>query len=210
MDAEERTLDLVRQAVAGGAAALKLLLTESHARYCEYLARRIPPEYRTITSAEDILQETYVQVFTHIGGFQPTGPRSFDRWVMTIALRRLRNALKRERTIRRGGGRRAVAIAGSVDDSMIGLLDLIASPVRSPSRTLARREAVEAMQAALSRLPDHYRKALWLVYIQGFTAADAADEMGNTERAVHGLCRRGLKMLREQMGSASAFLSSSD
>jgi RNA polymerase sigma-70 factor (ECF subfamily) len=92
---------------------------------------------------------------------------------------------------------------------MIGLLDLIASPLRSPSRILARREAVEAVRTALSSLPHHYRRALGLVYVQGHTAADAAAEMGNTERAVHGLCRRGLKMLQQQMGSASAFLSSS-
>jgi DNA-directed RNA polymerase specialized sigma24 family protein len=35
-----------------------------------------------------------------------------------------------------------------------------------------------------------------------------AKKLGKTDRAVHMLCNRGLKRLREHMGSASRYLSS--
>ena len=38
---------------------------------------------------------------------------------------------------------------------------------------------------------------------------NAAAEMGKSERAVHGLCRRGMSLLRDRLGSATRFLTSS-
>jgi hypothetical protein len=36
----------------------------------------------------------------------------------------------------------------------------------------------------------------------------AAEVMGRSDRAIHGLCRRGLVLLRNHLGSATRFLSS--
>ena len=93
---------------------------------------------------------------------------------------------------------------------MVGLLDLVAAPGRTPSRVLARRDAVAAMQTALASIPEHYQQAVWLVYIEGHPVAEAAARLGKTERAIHGLCRSALKLLRERLGSASQFLSSTE
>ncbi|MCH8806978.1 MAG: hypothetical protein IH986_12925 [Planctomycetes bacterium] len=92
---------------------------------------------------------------------------------------------------------------------MIGLLDLLAGPGRTPSRCVARVEALRAVQSALDRLPEHYRQAILLVRIEGRPVAEVAAEMGRTERAVHGLTRRGLELLRDRLGDSSAYLSSS-
>jgi RNA polymerase sigma-70 factor (ECF subfamily) len=211
MDAVKREVELIGRAVAGDHSALKLLLLDAHPRLCSYVARRMPTDLRATLDAEDVVQEAYAQVFRRVGQFEPRGPLSFQRWMLTIALRKLRNAISRERAAKRGGGARlAGATLRRQEESCVALLDLLAAPGRTPSRCVARQEAVQAVEGALAALPDHYRQALWLVHIQGWPVARAAAEMGRTERALHGLCRRGLKLLRDRLGSVSGYLSSSD
>jgi len=75
---------------------------------------------------------------------------------------------------------------------------------------VARREAVALMKQEILALPEHYRRAIELVYLQGRTVAAAAREMGRTERAIHGLCRRGTRLLARRLGSASCYLGSKE
>ena len=200
----------MRQAVAGDEGALTLLLAELDERLCARVQRKIPSALRSRFGAEDIVQETHREVFRHIRTFEPRGPDAFERWVSTIAVRKLRDVIKGQRRAKRGGGRTAASPAGpNVDDSMIGLLDVLAGPGRTPSRCVARVEALRAVQSALDLLPEHYRQAILLVRIEGRPVAEVAAEMGRTERAVHGLTRRGLELLRDRLGDSSAYLSSS-
>jgi RNA polymerase sigma-70 factor (ECF subfamily) len=211
VDEAERELELIRRAVAGENAALKSLLLEAHPRLCSYVARRLPADLRSRLDAEDVLQEAYTQVFRRIQRFEPRGGASFQRWLATIALRELRHAIGRERAAKRGGGMRQVdADLRTREKSCIALLDLLPAPEQTPSRCVARQEAVQAVEAAFAQLPEHYRQALWLTHFQGWSVAQAAAEMGRSERALHGLCRRALKLLRDRLGGVSGFLSSSD
>jgi RNA polymerase sigma-70 factor (ECF subfamily) len=211
LDNAEGELELIRRAVAGETGALKLLLLEAHSRLCSFVGRRIPADLRATLDAEDVVQEAYAQVFRRIGQFQPHGATSFRRWLSTIALRKLRNAVARQRAAKRGGGVRVAAVdVRTREESCVALLDLLAAPGPTPSRCVARQEAVQAVETALAHLPEHYRQALWLTHFEGWPAARAAAEMGRTERALHGLCRRALKLLRDRLGSRSDFLSSSD
>lgn len=207
-DSDDQMLAAVKRAVSGDTTALTLVLMNLHADLCAYLNPRIPPALRGQLDAEDVLQQTYVQVFRHVARFVPRDPDAFRRWVCTIALRRLRNEICKLRTAKRGGGARAVDGRLEQRDSWIGLIELLSAPGRSPSRCAARAEAVAAVESALSTLPEHYQQAIRLVYLQGWSVAAAATQMNKTERAIHGLCRRGLDLLRSRMGSASGFLSS--
>ena len=205
---DDPTLAAVQRAVAGDTAALTLLLIERHPDFCAYLQRRIPPALRSQLDPEDVLQESYVQVFRHIGRFVPHDADAFRRWVCTIALRRLRNELDKARAGKRGGGRRPIIRGGPAQDSWIGLIELLSAPGRSPSRCAVRAETIAAIQTGLSELPNHYQQAIRFVYLEGWSVAATAIKMQKTERAVHGLCRRGLELLRRRLGSASGFLSS--
>ncbi len=210
MDEPDRLEGLVRRAIGGDEVALTILLTESRNRLCGYLSGKIPRELGGRIDADDITQEAHVEVFRHVRSFEPRGAESFDRWVRTNALRKLRDAIKARRADRRGGGRLPVgALSANVEDSMIGLLDLLAGPDHTPSRSVARHEAVAAVHAALDGLTAEYREAVWLVYIEGRPVAAAAEQMGRTERAVHNLCYKAKHRLRELLGSDSRFLSSS-
>jgi RNA polymerase sigma factor (sigma-70 family) len=96
-----------------------------------------------------------------------------------------------------------------LESSVVMLLDLMAASGRTPSRTIARREAHQAVEAALKVLPEDYREVVRLVYLEGLAVAQAAERMGRTERAIHNLCYKAKRRLREMLGSGSRYLSSS-
>ena len=198
---------LLERAVARDPAALTRLLTDTYLWLCDYIARRMPPDLRSIVDAEDIIQQTHIEVFRRIDDFAPNGVDSFRRWVRAIALSRLRNLIKGHRAAKRGGLRARVSNRGRIDDSTVALLDHLAGPGATPSRCVARREAIDAVESALGALPEHYRQAVRLVHIEGHRVCDAATLMGRSERAVHGLCRRGLKRMRESLLRESDLLS---
>lgn len=209
IEAEQREVALTQRAATGDAVALKLLLTETYPRVCTHLSARIPADLRRIVDPEDIVQEAEIDVFRRIEVFEPRGPNSFYRWFATIAVSRLRDAIRWDRAAKRGGGALASnQTRRSIEDSTIALLDLLAAPGNTPSQSVARGEAIRAVGAALGEIPEDHRQAVQLVHLEGRPVAEAAAQMGRTERAIHGLCRRGLRHLQERLQSASRFLGS--
>ncbi len=188
---------------------LRLLLTEMRPRLRRILARRIPSWLQRLVDPDDIIQIAYVEVFRKIE--TASGPRtaeSLPRWVTAVALNRARDAIRQERAAKRGGGANGVGRARTIDDSTIFLLDQIAGPNHTASRSVARRETVRMMHEAIDLLPAQYRQAIWLVHIEGRSAKHAAAEMNRTERAIHGLCRRGIGLLESQLRQRPGLLTS--
>ena len=89
---------------------------------------------------------------------------------------------------------------------MVHLLEVLAAHSRTPSRSAAAHEAVEAVQRALSGLPEDYGEAIRLRYVEGLPVAQIATRMNRSEGSVHMLCNRGLQALRIALGDSARFL----
>ena len=210
MGAVAYQMELINKAVAGNVAALSALLANAHAGLRGRLSHRLPSDLRGVVDVDDVLQEAHVQAYLHIRGFTPHEADSFDRWLATIALRRLHNAVRKQRTLKRGGGMSAMPTDIVVQEgSVVALLDLMTAPGKTPSRSAASHEAAQAVREAMAQLPSDYQKAVGLAYLEGCSAAEAAERMGRTERAVHNLCYKARIHLRRLLGSRSRFLSRS-
>jgi len=208
MDPSDPATDAVQRAIAGDQVALTLLLTTHRRGVRDYLAGRIPSNLRGGIDADDLVQEAYAEVFRHIGGFESRGADSFGRWVRTIALRKLRDAIKLRGADKHGGTKVQVhAVASGIGDSVVLLLDLMTGDEKSPSRCAASAEAIDAVRVAMAMLPEDYQQAVSRVYLQGLTVKEAASGMNRTERAVHNLCYKAKSRLRELLGTESRFLS---
>lgn len=200
---------LVRRAVAGDEVALKVLLTCTRLELCRYIGGKIPATLRRFVDPDDIVQGIHVRVFQRVAGLESDRPETFHRWVKTIALRHLRNTIKHYLAAKRGGGGHHVGHhARKLEDSTVALFETLIASSRTPSRSVARIEAIDAVEAALSSIPAQYSEAVRLVHLEDLSVREAAERMGKTERAIHGLCRRGLKELQQRLGNASRFLSS--
>lgn len=198
---------LVEQAAGGDRLAMGRLLMLYDAPLRRRIASRITADLQGALSAEDVLQETYIEAYRHMGTFTPRGQKAFYGWLAAVADHKLIDAVKALRAAKRPPRHRAQRVPTDLSTSLVALAELADGKVDTPSGVVSRKEAVQAVQTALAALPEACRKAVWLRHIKGKPVRDIAAAMGRTERAVHQLCYRGLALLRQEMGSRSRFLS---
>lgn len=198
--------ELLSRAIGGDGVALECLLVPYQSRLLSRLSRRLPPALRNWVSPEDLLQDTYVEVFRHIRTFVPRGRGAFVRWLIMVADGRLIHAIRRHATAKRGGGRAGldVMVGGS---SALPLLELLEVDTHTPSRSAAGREVAAEIERALAEIRTDYREAVRLRFLEGLSAQEVAGRMGRTEWSVHKLCNRGLRELRHALGDLGRFLS---
>ncbi len=200
-------LERLQRATSGDQAALEELLLEHYDRLIFRLSGKIPTQLQGTLTAEDVLQETFLDVINRIATFEPRSEEAFFHWVATIAEHRLIDMIRAQKAAKRGGDRAQVDNAAGEAESVADLLGLLAVNERTPSRSAAGHEAVDAIRGALEQIKPDYREALRLRYVEGLSVADTAARMDRTEPAIHMLCHRGLLSLRDTLGSDSQFFS---
>jgi RNA polymerase sigma-70 factor (ECF subfamily) len=195
-----------RRASEGDADALQHLIVEYHGPLHRLISRRVGAQLRRYVDADDVLQQAYITAFRSVGRASFDGPAGFYKWLERIALNRLKDVERDLRRHKRNIGRRATA-GRAWSTSHPGLIERVCGPQSTPSRNLAKREAAAAILSSLARLTDDQREVVRMRVIEGMPAAEVAAELGKTEGAVHMLCHRGLKALREMMISITRYLS---
>lgn len=98
---------LLTEAIHGDALALQRLLIPYQSKLAARIARKLPDRLAGVVSPEDVLQETFVEVFAAIRAFEPEGDDAFERWLFRIADNHVADALRRLDARKRGGGFRA-------------------------------------------------------------------------------------------------------
>lgn len=195
----------VKQAVTGDLDALQRLIVGYHPALRVAVNSKLDGASRRHVDAEDVLQEAYAAAFKDVTGCQFTSAAAFYKWLETIALDRLRDKQRALRRKKRDIAREVqpATLSASAPD----LLNRIASPDSTPSRKLARDEAISALLTSLARLTQDQRDVVRLRYLEHMPVAEVAAKLGKTEAAVHMLCHRGLKALRTFMVSISRYMS---
>lgn len=198
--------ELIVQAKAGQRLAFERLLIRYQRRLAERIGRRIPARMRSLIDADDILQEAFADGWAGLASFQTSDSDGLYSWLARIAENNLLDAVKAYRAAKRGGGWNR--LTDNIDEELGQVLSLLAVHQRTPSRSVARREALSAVTAALPGLKDDFRDVLRMRFTDGLSVAETASRMNRTEWAVQKLTARALTSLRGAMGDAARFLSS--
>jgi RNA polymerase sigma-70 factor (ECF subfamily) len=199
---------LIAKVVAGDSEALAGLLERFGPIARRQIAGKIPPRWQSILSEDDVMQQTYADAIRAIRGFKPCGSEAFAAWLKTIAKRNLYDAIKALKAERRGGDRQRIEPTNR-DDSSLDLFRLLGGSSTTPSRCAAREEAKAILQKTISRLPEAYRRVVQMYDLEGRSAQEIADELGRSPGAIFMLRARAHARMREEMGTASDFLSDS-
>ena len=137
--------------------------------------------------AEDILQETFVQIWRRAGDFDESRGRVFT-WLVTIARSR---ALDRLRAL--SSRARVADEAAQLPRYEVG--DASTDALRSEQSTIVRR--------ALAELPEEQRRTLLLAYFEGLTQTEIAERLGDPLGTVKTRMRLGLIKLKELLRDRS-------
>src|SRR3982751_4003148 len=141
---------VIAQILSGRTASFEVLMRRYNERlYCA--ARSI---VRNDQEAEDVMQQAYVNAFTHLRQFN--GSAKFSTWLTRIAIN---EALARVR------GRSRYA---PLDDQFPDTESfMVSNPSQSPERLAFTRELRELLEGAIDSLPDGMREVFVLREVEG-------------------------------------------
>lgn len=189
MGAPTTSHGLLERARTGDQAAFDSLFGRYRRRLAVLLRYKLPPESRQPEDIDDLLQEIFTEAFSNLSAFDYRGPGSFFAWLCRIAGHAL---LDHARYL--GRARRKGEAVPFRSESNPGGPDPADS--RTPSRLLAREQALEQLLQKLDTLPDDYRQAILLTKIEGLTTSEMAARLGKSPQAAAVLLHRALARFR--------------
>lgn len=164
-------------------------------RWAGKLLRFLERMVRDQAVAEELVQETFLRV--HRARARYKADAKFSTWLYTIAANVARNELRRP--FRR-------APHDSTDAEREGTpLELAAEDPPVDDIVNARRIGAE-VEAALAKLPERQRAALWLAAVDGLPYAEVAQALETSESSVKALVHRARVALAAQLANTAASL----
>jgi len=149
---------LIEMILAGQGECFTILMD----RHLAAVRRRIRSMVRSAADLEDLLQEVLLKVWLHLSTFRSES--SFRTWMTRVAINEALQAHRREQY--------RPPCSQELRD-----LDTFASPDESPYRSLARREAIQAVRNAVMKLPAKYRQVLNLRDLDQLNTLETAQSL---------------------------------
>ena len=198
--------ELLQQACTGDEKALGELLDLHTPELRRAVAGKLSTKWQSLLSEEDILQETFTDAFLDIHQFKPGSDSVFLAWLTTLATRNLLDAIRMLEADKRGGRVRRVTPGGS-DESYADLIGALGGTATTPSGHAARDEAKAALDQAIAKLPDHFRRVIRMYDLEERPLAKVAEAMERSRGATSIMRHRAIRMLGEILGTSSQYLS---
>jgi RNA polymerase sigma-70 factor (ECF subfamily) len=199
-------LEAMQHARAGDARAMSALLVASFKPLRAAVQELMDPSLaKSGIEPEDIMQEVYLGAWPQLSRIHCDNFSAFMGWLRQIASHKAVD-IQRALLTNKRDVRRQVQLPEIRNDSYARLLDSVLVGYSTPSRGAAREEAFAAMMVHMVQLPTDYRLAIQYRFIDGVSVDEIARRMDRSEAAVYMLLHRGLRQLRELMGSSSLYL----
>jgi RNA polymerase sigma-70 factor (ECF subfamily) len=174
--------DVVRLVLAGNTAMFELLMR----RYNERVYRAARAILRDDEEAEDVMQQAYVNAFTHLRQFN--GDARFSTWLLRITVN---EALARAR--RRG------RYAPYSDDEAAVDTGISRSATSDPERQAFNGELRGLLEWAIDTLPDGMREVFVLRDVEGLSTSETAAALSVSDDVVKTRLSRGRAALRRAL-----------
>lgn len=163
--------DLIEQATAGDADALEELL-----RQCQPSVARFARRYCAAEDIEDAVQETLWTLYRKIGTLRLT--QAFLSWTFQVVRHHCYRLLTSGR-----------------EDTKITLLD----DLDETEDEVLYHDLKQDVVTALTRLPLVYREVVILRDLEGYTAAEVAEQLNLSVDTVKSRLRRGRALMRQML-----------
>jgi len=150
--------------------------------------------------ADDVFQNTFLQLFTKIGKYEEGRP--VRPWLYTIATHQAIDALRRQ------GRHPTISLDMEREESSQKdypqLLSVLEDPTLGPADQVQGEERRQIVRAGVDRLPNALRQVVLLAYYQGLKYKDVADILGIPVGTVKSRLHTALVKLQEAWSSSTA------
>jgi RNA polymerase sigma-70 factor, ECF subfamily len=175
--------EVVRRVCAGEHALFEILMR----RYNQRIYRVARSIVKDEAEAEDVMQQAYVNAYTHLDQFADRA--RFSTWLTRIAVYEALARLRRRRRVRE------VDLSSETE----GTGAVLASKQPSPEQQALTGELRVVLEGAVDALPRTSRAAFVLREIEGLSTAEAAECLGVSEDVVKTRLHRARVLLRKQL-----------
>lgn len=185
MEGKEGTIITEEQLISSILAGNQAGFTRLVQTYTPYLLAVILPIVRDRNDAEDVAQETWLQIYRSLPQYRQAG---FKTWMAKIAAHKAIDwKRKKER-------RRVEELVDFVEE----FPQTMANQHGSPEESLLRKEKELLVRKKCSGLPRIYRDAIESYYFYYQSYSDIAQAQGITVKTVESRLYRAKQMLKEQ------------
>ena len=185
----DSSLTLLERARAGDRAAMESLVARYLPRLQRWASGRLPRWARDLADTQDLVQETLVQTFQRIEGFDSRGEGALQAYLRQAILNRIRDELRRAK-------RRPLRT--ELDSQAEG-------NARSPLEEAIGQEAIERYEQALARLRPEDRELVVARIEMGHTYQEIADLLDRpTANAARMAAERAVIRLVKELGKTQA------
>jgi RNA polymerase sigma-70 factor (ECF subfamily) len=166
-------------------------------RYLLQIAQQeLNAELRAKASLSDLVQETFLEAQRAFAHFHGTSEAELLAWLRQLLHRRLSKLRRRYHTTKRRVAREVPLDAGSSSAEPGGRLPA-ATP--SPSGEAMEHEQDQALQKALQRLPDDYRRVILWRYREERSFEEIGQLLQRSPEAARKLWARAIERLQQEL-----------
>lgn len=182
-DAKYTDAEIVERIRGGETALFEILIR----RYNPYLYR-IGRTYRyNHADTEDLMQESYVQVFFNLSGFENRS--TFKTWLTRIMLN---NCYQKKQRLRY---KKEVVSEFGVKEDRVPLFH----QTSNTEKIMVNKELGNVLEGALTLIPEDYRIIFTLRELNGMSVSETTEALGISESNVKVRLNRAKKMLRTEI-----------
>lgn len=170
--------------VRGGEVALFEVLMRRYNQRVYRVARAVVKDE---TEAEDVMQQAYINAYTHLDQFEERA--QFSTWLTRIAIYEALSRRRRQRTT-------------EPLDAMDGdgeYMETLKSAAPDPEREAYAGELRQLLERSVDALPESYRLVFMLREIEGLSTAETAEGLAIGEEAVKTRLHRARAMVRREL-----------
>ena len=178
---------LLAKAREGDSAAFSALVNQ-YSRKIYRLAKHIT---QNDSEAEDVLQETFLKAFEHLGDFQ--GQSKFYTWIVRIAVNESLMKLRKRKSDR------TVPLDEPIETGEDTVVREIAVWDENPEQQYSREEIGGILDEAIQSLKPAFRTVFVLRDIEELSTEDTAQALGISVPAVKSRLLRARLQLREKL-----------
>ncbi len=173
-------------------------LEEHRPRLLAFIQKRLGAALQRKIEPEDVLQEVSIEA---VRAMEKVTLREENllHWLFQMSERKIIDAHRKYFASQKRDAGREVMVDGGSQAGM-GLGNLLAASITTPSQAFSRNQQQLQMLAALDTLPEEQREALRLRYLIGLSSKEIAKKIGKTDGATRVMLSRGLSRLQEILG----------
>ncbi len=185
--------DLIRLVRQGKTSMFEILVKRYETPLFNYIRRMV----RSASDAEDLFQETFLRVYTHLDSFRVTA--RFRPWVYRIATNLCRDHLRYRR--------RHPHVSLDADVGPEGgsqtMVDTIEAPTPNPSELASGTEMAELIEASVGKLSAKHRSVFLMARYEGMPYDEIARTLAIPVGTVKSRMNKAVKFLLTELQEAT-------